>query len=92
MTDIKSVLEERGESYGDYKTTAVLSQGMGGMLMLGASYSSASEASKESMQMIVRKLVRLSNGGDKHKDNWVDIIGYAQLALDEISKTDPNIQ
>jgi hypothetical protein len=38
----------------------------------------------EAIENILAKIARIINGKQGYRDNWVDIIGYATLALKEI--------
>jgi hypothetical protein len=37
---------------------------------------------RESLEMIQHKIARMLNGDPDYIDNWVDIVGYATLALE----------
>lgn len=37
---------------------------------------------REAVSMIVRKLSRIVNGKENHKDHWDDIAGYAKLGAE----------
>lgn len=79
MTDIDALLIERGAVYGDYSDVAATSQALKQTMRQGASYGDLSAAERESLDMIANKLARAVNG-KRHRDNFDDIAGYAQLA------------
>jgi hypothetical protein len=85
--DIDSVLKERGEQYGDFKSLAVLSQ----MLKAHTAIEYLSpdlEYVQEGMDMICHKIARIVNGNPRHIDSWRDIAGYAMLVVKELEKGD----
>jgi len=44
----------------------------------------------EALDMIQHKIARILNGDPYYEDSWVDVIGYAQLALDRIREDTEN--
>ncbi|HHE3599910.1 TPA: DUF6378 domain-containing protein [Pasteurella multocida] len=40
--------------------------------------------------MILQKLSRAANGDPTHHDTWLDIVGYATLALESIDNDESN--
>lgn len=82
---IENVLKERGNRYGEYVDNANISQEL--KMILNKGKSSLDNSHKEALHNICQKMARIVNGDPNYEDNWVDIIGYAQLALNEIGKT-----
>lgn len=83
--DINEVLDERGANYGSYASNASLAQTLKLALRQSQVWQSpVYAAQQEALEMICCKMARLANGSPYHRDSWVDIIGYATLALREI--------
>lgn len=87
MEDIRTTLNERAKTHGDYARTAMASQAMKDIIHQGDSWCVMTPAEREAADMIVHKLARATNGDPHEIDHWRDIIGYAQLAVDGIGRT-----
>jgi len=83
---IYKVLEERGEKYGEFKKHAYLTQELKAVMRLGDSWDKCSPSQKQALETIADKIARMLNGDPYYDDNWVDIIGYSQLVLNELRK------
>lgn len=91
MTDITSVLTERGLRYGKFREQARYSQLMKDAFVayMGyPKYDSLDSDQKEALAMIFHKLARIANGDPHYADSWVDIAGYAQLVADRLNGID----
>lgn len=92
MSDVvKKVLQERGDRYGTFEKNALIAQGIKDVMAQGNNWGSndfnyLSPVMCETLDMIASKIARIVNGDPFYEDNWIDIIGYTQLALDEIKK------
>ena len=80
MNTVNETLEARGKQYGDFGEVAELAQQLKKMLVVGAMV----PVQREAMDLICTKLARLATGNPDHRDSWVDIAGYAQLAVLEL--------
>ena len=80
------VLKQRGDRYGSFDSNAKLSQGLKVEMHTCGRWHMLRPYQKEALDMIQHKISRVLNGDHLYEDNWVDIIGYAQLALDQIRK------
>ena len=89
----EDMLKERGENYGDFATQAVLSQTLKNTIM--QHYFQVHGGNKaqplpaymvEAISMICHKLARIANGNVTYSDSWQDIVGYAQLVINELEK------
>jgi len=78
MSEIKSVLAERGSRYGEFKDNARVSQNIK-VAMQDSRWHDLSSDKKEALEMIAHKMSRIINGDPDYKDSWTDIIGYAKL-------------
>lgn len=87
MSKIKEILEERGSNYGSFKTNALLAQSLKALLRSAPNWVHISDEQREALDMIIHKVARILNGNPEYEDNWLDIIGYVQLTLDELNKT-----
>lgn len=85
MTDINAVLVERGSRYGKFKDHALLSQRLKQVMATGASYGKLKPDQVEALEMIAHKIARILNGDPNYDDSWRDVIGYAQLVLDNLN-------
>lgn len=83
---VKTILKERGNRYGEFKDNADISQALKNRITHGKSYQELDTIHKEALHNILQKIARIVNGDPNYIDNWVDIIGYSQLVLDEIDK------
>ncbi|WP_395147184.1 DUF6378 domain-containing protein [Moraxella atlantae] len=84
---IDEILKERGNNYGSFHDNALVSQTFKRVIRLGANYHNLSYCQKEALDMILHKISRIINGNETYLDSWVDIVGYSQLVIDEM--TDP---
>jgi len=84
MSDIENVLKERGAAYGDFASLACLEQELKEALRSGTCWRGLCPATRTSLDMIVHKLARVLNGPGEVLDNFVDLVGYAELALREV--------
>lgn len=82
--EVDKVLEERGENYGSYNTHSIVSEGMMESLSFASNFDSLPAHLEHTFRLIVDKMTRAANGNWKHRDNLVDIIGYATLSLKEL--------
>jgi hypothetical protein len=80
-TDVNSVLQERGNRYGKFEDNARISQDLKDVCTGGQELH---PVFKEALDNICQKIARVVNGDQFYEDNWVDIQGYAKLALDYI--------
>ena len=83
---IDKVLEERGARYGDFKDHARICQDLKRVMTRTPSWINLTHSQKQSLEVIADKIARMLNGDPDYKDNWVDIIGYAQLVLNQLNE------
>lgn len=81
---IERVLAERGEDYGDYASKAQFIQGVKHLMRSSPSWGAMDADMRESMEMIAHKMGRTLYGNPTHKDNFLDIAGYAKLVADRL--------
>lgn len=86
MTDIQKTLSERKEKYGDFRDHAELAIDLKNTMRRGDSWRGMNPYMQEALDMIQHKIARILNGDPTYEDSWVDIVGYAQLALDRVKQ------
>ena len=90
MTDVNTVLAERGKRYGEFKNHAEIAQTLKSVMQTSgnANWDQLSNDQREALEMIQHKIARILNGDPNYADNWIDIAGYATLVarrLDEVT-------
>ena len=93
-TEINEVLGARGAVYGSYSeicdVTRVMRDKVEAAIHSNPKYDKLPNDVKhtivESIGMILHKIARVAVGDPLHLDNFVDIAGYATLAVEEIEK------
>ena len=83
---IKAILAERGSRYGDFGEHARITQDLKAIITSGDSAKHLRPAQEEALDMIAHKIGRIVNGDPHYLDSWVDIVGYAQLVVDDMQK------
>ncbi len=81
---IDKILRERGERYGDFRDHAVICQNLKVVMKESPSWIKCSASQKQALETIADKMARILNGDPNYDDNWIDIIGYSQLVLNEL--------
>lgn len=81
---VESLLEERGHTYGDYMTNAILSQKLKSVMRESENWDKISMDKKEAFEMIAVKIARALNGDPTYPDNYRDLAGYATLVADRL--------
>jgi len=82
----EAITAERGNTHGSFAQNAMISQQIKQSVRAfdGRNGTERSSIQEEAIDMIALKLSRIGSGHANHADHWVDIIGYAQLALNEL--------
>ncbi|MFC0914502.1 DUF6378 domain-containing protein [Pasteurella multocida] len=86
--EINAVLNKREGTHGSFYMNAGMTQSMEHILQQGTTYSQWSSEQREAAHMILQKLSRAANGNPAHRDTWLDIVGYATLALESLGVTE----
>ena len=87
MSDIQSILAERGSRYGRFDAHALVTQRLKQALTSGTNWDFLEPDAKEALEMIVHKMGRILSGDPDYDDSWVDICGYSRLIVDRIRRT-----
>jgi hypothetical protein len=80
----KKILDARAKTHGNFKTNALISQGIKQDMMLGMVWDELPLDHKEALHMIALKISRICSGQATHKDHWDDIAGYATLVANTL--------
>ena len=86
MADIRNILDERGNRYGDYTRQAGIAQDLKEVARRGSSWGSMPTYQRESIEMLMTKVSRMVEGEFTNLDTLDDIIGYTTLIRDRIVK------
>jgi hypothetical protein len=86
VSDIRKILIERGTRYGAFHNHAEIAQGLKNQLTRLKKWQDLPPDMREALDMILHKIARIMNGDPYYMDNWVDIVGYAQLVVDRYQK------
>lgn len=88
MQDIQETLIERGKRYGEFNGHAIITQSLKDTIRLHSEIQNKylPHYQKEALDMICHKIGRIINGDSDYIDSWVDIVGYAQLVVNELEK------
>jgi hypothetical protein len=84
MAELKDILSDRGQQYGDFAEQALLSQTLKYWAMPKSVVSEWEAYQREAMEMIIHKISRITNGNPDNVDSWRDIAGYATLVADRL--------
>lgn len=82
---IDAILAERGNRYGRFCDHARVTQAIKRAMQDSPNWQSLSDTHKETLDMVAHKIGRMLCGDPNYDDNVVDIIGYSQLLLDELT-------
>jgi hypothetical protein len=80
------VLAERSKTHGDFEDNARTMQKLKHVIRKANNWVDLSDVQKEALDMICVKIGRIVTGNPYEPDHWLDISGYATLALREIQK------
>ena len=83
---IDKILEERGNRYGEFAEHARITQEIKDTLISGDSWTDCTDSQREALEMIAHKMGRIVNGDPTYSDNFIDICGYSQLIVDELTE------
>lgn len=87
MSDIIPVLLERNTTHGNFEANADCAMDLKGTLLRHMNHG-LTNTKHHALDMICMKLARICTGDSTFADHWLDIIGYATLALHECEMKD----
>lgn len=76
---IEETLAERGSRYGAFEDHAKIAQGLQDEMRKHEGWDRLAADQKQALTVIADKIARMLNGQPDYRDNWHDIVGYAQL-------------
>jgi len=87
MSDVDTVLNERGSRYGKFVDVAHATVAIQNAVYDAISMEKLNALPPDmtiALDMICHKLARIAVGDENYVDNWVDIAGYAKLVADRL--------
>ena len=82
---VEKVISTREATHGSYADTARVAQTLKRVLRNEtAHYETLNSRQRESLDLICTKLARIVSGNANEPDHWLDIQGYAKIAIDEV--------
>lgn len=86
MSDVDTILTERGKRYGTFIGHAEVTQELKNVITdhLDSRSKVLHADQHEALDMICHKIGRIVNGDADYDDSWVDIAGYAKLVADRL--------
>jgi hypothetical protein len=83
---IDDILEERSHTHGDFKENAEAAQILKNTIRIYKKPGiELTPVQREALDNICQKIARIITGNPNHADNWLDVSGYATLALRELT-------
>lgn len=83
MSEVEQILEQRGNTNGDFANMAKITQRLHSIIRDNA-VGHLTDVHRESLHMICHKLGRITAGDPNVEDHWDDIAGYATLVSREL--------
>ena len=87
MSNVDTVLNERGSRYGKFVDVAAATQAIQQALYDQFATDKLRDLPSDmgvALDMICHKLARIAVGDENYVDNWVDIAGYSKLVADRL--------
>jgi hypothetical protein len=87
MSNVDTVLNERGSRYGKFVDVAAATQVIQHALYDQFAADKLRDLPSDmgiALDMICHKLARIAVGDENYVDNWVDIAGYSKLVADRL--------
>ena len=82
MTDI---LNEREKTHGSYASTAAMAQQLKDCFKQSKNWQEMDDTQRESLDLIATKIARILSGNPHNIDHWVDVAGYANLIVRDLT-------
>ena len=88
QTNVAEVLKERQGTHGSFTENAKCSQELKSIVYEYGTDNPElfSSVQREALDNICQKMARIITGNPNHVDSWVDIAGYATLAVKDLEK------
>lgn len=81
---IENILQQRGQRYGEFHDNAALSQALKEVMRTAEYWELKDPIVREALDNIMQKVSRILTGDERYPDNFIDVMGYAKLVLNEI--------
>lgn len=88
LTGIDAILAERGNRYGEFSEHARITQNIKKAMIDSRNWDSLSDDKKECLEMLSHKIGRILNGDPAYIESYRDMIGYTQLVVNNLMKTE----
>ena len=85
-TNVNDMLAGREGRYGSFQGHAKIAQGLKAVMHERSGWDGLADDQKEALEMIQHKIARILNGDPNYTDNWIDLVGYAQLVVNRLEK------
>lgn len=89
MATVNEMLDEREARYGSFEGHSAIAQELKNAMWVTEKWGQLSDVQREALEMVQHKIARILNGDVSYQDNWIDLIGYAQLALNHMQANTP---
>ena len=84
--EVETILKERSTTHGDYTFQAFRCQRIQRCFTDAPGWDELNDIQRDALQMIAVKISRILTGNPNHKDNWLDLAGYATLVANRIEE------
>lgn len=85
---VDQILADRQKTHGDFGEVAEIAQRIKAIIRPEYESNRLTLDQREALDMIATKIARILAGDANEPDHWVDIVGYATLALRSIQNED----
>lgn len=87
MTEIDTILSERGLRYGNFLRQSQITADLKGILRAYCNWENdLAPDQREALEFFCVKCARIINGDPNFADNWRDIEGYARLVANRLEE------
>lgn len=87
-TNVNEMLAGRESRYGSFQGHARISQDLKAVMHERSGWDRLKPDQREALEMVQHKVARILNGDPNYLDNWIDLVGYAQLVVNRLEKED----
>ena len=81
---MNDLLNEREKTHGDYGYTAKVAQELKAVVRETRPEERLTEIQLESLDLTCTKIARILSGNPNSEQHWEDIVGYAQLVVNDL--------
>ena len=80
------IINEREKTHGDYASTAAKAQQLKDCIKSSSNWLEMDDIQRESLDLIATKIARILSGNWQEPDHWIDVAGYANLVVRELTR------